>query len=90
MITDGIGRHEVLLPILIITITKFVIFRFKSKHKKFQEFFASSEKKKPLKSTCVMAHTVQLLSVTRAVLLHCPISAEIGTVDSQSDLRILL
>ena len=26
MITDRIGRREVLLPILIITITKFVIF----------------------------------------------------------------
>ena len=57
---------------------------------KFQEFFASSEKKKPLKSTYAMEHTVQLLSVTRAVLLHCPVSSEIGTVDSQSNLRILL
>ena len=29
-------------------------------------------------------------AMARAVLLHCPISAEIRTVDSQSDLRILL
>ena len=28
--------------------------------------------------------------MTRTVLLYCPISAEIRTVDSQSDLRILL
>ena len=29
------------------------------------------------------------LSITRTVLLQCPISAEIRAVDSQSDLRIL-
>ena len=29
-------------------------------------------------------------AVARTVLLHCPIGAEIGKVDSQSDLRILL
>ena len=37
MITDRIGRHKVLLPILIITLTKFVIIKalfLKSKHKK--------------------------------------------------------
>ena len=33
---------------------------FRSKHKKFQDFFASSEKKGHL-SARVMAHTVQLL-----------------------------
>ena len=30
------------------------------------------------------------IGMTRIVLLHCPIRAEIGTVDSQSDLKILL
>ena len=34
---------------------------------------------------CFITH-----AMTRTVLLHCPISAEIRTVDSQSDLRILL
>ena len=33
---------------------------------------------------------VLLQGMTRTVLLHCPISDEIRTVDSQSDLRILL
>ena len=48
---------------------------------KFREFFASSDKKSHL-SARVMVRTVQLLRH------DCPISAEIGTVDSQSDLRI--
>ena len=37
-----------------------------------------------------MARTVSNLGMTRTVLLHCPISAEIRTVDIQLDLRILL
>ena len=53
---------------------------FKSKHKKFQDFFASNEKKSHL-SARVMARTV---------LLNCPIKAEIRAVENQSDLRILL
>ena len=32
---------------------------------------------------------ILLQGMNRTVLLHCPISAEIRTVDSQSDLRIL-
>ena len=48
---------------------------------KFREFFASSDKRSHL-SARVMVRTVQLLRH------DCPISAEIGTVDSQSDLRI--
>ena len=48
----------------------------KSKHKKFREFFASREEKKPFKR----AHDGA----------YCPISAEISTIDSQSELRILL
>ena len=50
---------------------------------KFREFFASSDKKSHL-SARVMVRTVQLLRHDA----YCPISAEIGTVDSHSDLRI--
>ena len=72
---------------LIITLTKFVIYRalFKSKHKKFQDFFASYEKKSHL-SAHMMARTVQLLRHDA----YCPIKAEIRAVENQSDLRILL
>ena len=77
MITDRIGRHEVLLPIhddynKICDVSGFL----KSKHKKFREFFASREEKKSFKR----AHDGA----------YCPISAEISTIDSQSELRILL
>ena len=48
MITDRIGRHEVLLPINL-NFNKIVIYKalfLKSKHKIFQDlFFASSEKR---------------------------------------------
>ena len=50
---------------------------------KFREFFATSDKKSHL-SARVMARTVQLLRHDG----YCPISAEIGTIDNQSDLRI--
>ena len=43
------------------------------------ESFLLAVKKKPFECALTMARTV---------LLHCPISAEIRTVDSQSDLRI--
>ena len=56
---------------------------FKSKHKKFQDFFASNEKKSHL-SARVMARTVQLLRHDA----YCPIKAEIRAVENQSDLRI--
>ena len=77
MITDRIGRHEVLLSFhddynKICDVSGFL----KSKHKKFREFFASREEKKPFKR----AHDGA----------YCPISAEISTIDSQSELRILL
>ena len=63
---------------IIITISKIChISRFlKLKDKIFRAFFASSEKKKG--------------TFNYARGLHCPISAEIRTVDSQSNLRILL
>ena len=71
MITDRIGRHEVLLPINhnFNKICDSIGYNFfKPKHKKFQEFFASNEKKSPL-STHVMARTVQLLRHDA----YCPI-----------------
>ena len=52
IITDQIGRREVLLPILIITLTKFVIYKalFKIKTQEIPRFvFASNEKKQPFK-----------------------------------------
>ena len=78
MITDRIGRHEVLLPInhnfnkICDTIGYFL--NQNTRNSKF--CFASSEKKSHL-SARVM---------TRTVLFNCPIKAEIGSVDSQSDL----
>ena len=65
---------------LSITITKFVNRLFSIKTQEIPSFFASSEKM-PFKCVCVMAHTV---------LLPRPISAEIRTVDSQTDLIIFL
>ena len=37
-----------------------------------------------------MCAGVYHLGMMRIALLHCPISADIRTVDSQSDVRILL
>ena len=61
MITDPIGRHEVLLSIhddynKICDVSGFL----KSKHKKFREFFASREEKNHL-SARMMARTVLLV-----------------------------
>ena len=61
------------------------------KTQEIQRVFVSSENKSIQVHSRTMAHTVQLLnSMMHAVLLHCPINAEIRIVDSQSDLRILL
>ena len=61
------------------------------KTQEIQRVFVSSENKSIQVHSRTMAHTVQLLNgMMHAVLLHCPINAEIRTVDSQSDLRILL
>ena len=69
MITDRIGRHKVLLPVNH-NLNKIVEKRlfFKSKHKKFQFFFGSSEKESHLRA-CVMERTVQLLRHDA----YCPI-----------------
>ena len=80
MITDRIGRHEVLLPInhnLNKIFEKKALFQ----NKKFQ-FFAGSEKKSHSRAR-VMARTVQLLRHDAC----CPIKAKVRTVDSQSDLK---
>ena len=63
MITDRLGRHEVLLPInhnfnKICDI--YVRLFLKLKHKKFQDFFA--KKKKSHLGARMMALTVQLLN----------------------------
>ena len=82
MITDRIGRHEVLFPINH-NFNKIcdIIGYFLNQNTRNSKFcFPSSEKKSHL-SARVMARTV---------LLNCPIKAEIRAVDSQSDLTILL
>ena len=93
MITDRIGRHEVLLPINH-NFNKIcdIIGYFLNQNTRNSKFcFASSEKKSHL-SARVMACTVQLLRHDA----YCPIKlsnnikAEIRAVDSQSDVTILL
>ena len=46
--------------------------------------------KKAIFSARVRRRVLSNLGMTRSVYFHCPISAEIRTVDSQSDLRIFL
>ena len=54
-----------------------------------ESFFVSS--KKSHLSVHMQWHILSnYLGMTRTVLLHCPISADIRTIDSQSDLCILL
>ena len=70
MITDRIGRHEVLLPINhnFNNMCDIIGYFFKSEHKKFEILLCSSEKKSHLSSR-VMARTVQLLRHDA----YCPI-----------------
>ena len=84
MITDRIGQHEVLLPSNHDYNKMYeIFFFFKLKHKNFRVSFAGSEKK---------PFAYARARVRRRVLSfkYCPISAEIRTVVSQSDLLILL
>ena len=71
MITDRIGRHEVLLPINhnFNKICDIIGYFFKSKHKKFEILFCKQWKKKSHLSAHVMALTVQLLRHDA----YCPI-----------------
>ena len=51
MITDQIGRHEVLLPIINLNFNKIcdIIGHFLNQNTRNSKFFAGSEKKKPFK-----------------------------------------
>ena len=60
---ESVGEHDYS------KICDFFYAFFKSKHKKFQEFFASCEKKVLLELACMIAHTVQLLRHDA----YCPI-----------------
>ena len=62
---------------------------FKQKLKKIQGFFASF-KKSHLSESVRWRVLSNYLGMTHTVLLNCRIKAEIWTVDSQTDLRILL
>ena len=88
MITDRIGRHEVLLPInhnfnQICDVSG----SFLDQNTRNSKIFLLAVKNKGHLSARVMAHTVQLLRHDEYSPL---LEAEIRTVDSQSDLRILL
>ena len=80
MITGRIGRNEVLLPI-------------NHNHNKFCDVLAllkiktHAVKKKIHLNARVRCHVLSRFLRHHA---YCPLSAEIRTVDSQSDLRILL
>ena len=82
MITDRIGRHEVLLPINH-NFNKIcdIIGYFLNQNTRNSKFCIASIEKKSHFSARVMARTV---------LLNCPIYAKIRAVDNQSDLGILL
>ena len=91
MITDWIGRHKVLSPInhnyhKICDILGF----FLSKIQEIPSFFCQQWKKSQLGVHMRWRVLSNYLGTMRTVLLHCSISVEIRTVDSQTDLRILL
>ena len=88
MITDRIGRHDVLLPIHhnFNKICDILGSFFFNQNTRNSEIFLLPVEKKSHLSARVMAHTVQLLRHD----MYCPIKAEIRAVDSQSDVRILL
>ena len=68
-----------------------VVALLKIKNTRNSKSFLASRKTKSHLSACVRWRIMpNYLGMTHTVLLHCPISAEIRTVDSQSDLRILL
>ena len=89
MITDWIGWHEVLLPIEHNDNKIILWIGFSNlKHKKFREYILLAVKKRPLSAHVRWRILSNYLGMMGTVLLPCPISAEIRTVDSQSDLRI--
>ena len=96
MITDQIGQYKVLLQLNNHNKLCDILGFFLHKTQEiltilfFSPFFASSEKKCHLSTSMRWRALSNHLGMTNTVLLHCPISAEIRTVESQSDLRILL
>ena len=103
MITDRIGRHEVQLPInqSYNKIWEKVTFEFKcfgEYNQQFRLFFMDRDawKWEPIQVQLPYynARKWRVLSnytgMTRTVQLYCPINAQIGPVDNQSDSRILL
>ena len=94
MIKDRIGRNgEVLLPINhnYNKICDVLAVLEKESLRNSEKFLASNEKKKSHLSARTRWRVLSnYIGMTRTVLLHYPISAEIRTVDSQSDLKILL
>ena len=91
MITDRIGRYEVLLPINR-NFQKIcdIIGYFLNQNTRNSKFCFASSKKKSHLSARVMARTVQLLRHDAYCPINCPIKAEIRAVDNQADLTILL
>ena len=92
MITDWIGRPEVLLPNYSMILTKFVINKapFKIKTQEIPRLFLLAKKKKSHLSMYDGVYCPIYSGMTRTVLWNCPIKAEIRALDNQSDLWILL
>ena len=92
MITDRIGRHEVLLPINhnFNEICDIIGYFLNQNTRNSEIFIASSEKKSHLSARVMARILSNYLGMTRTVLLNCPIKAEIRAAESQSDLTILL
>ena len=94
MITDHIGRHELLLPINHIYMYNKI--RERERSKQTGEGIDSNVFKNLFKCNwSIRARTltgiVQLLRHDAYIVqFHCPINAQIMAGDSQSDLRILL
>ena len=88
MITDRIRPHEVLLPINhnFNKICQKRLFSLNQNTRNSKVFLLAVKKKKDHLSARVISRTIQLLRHDP----YSPIKAEIRTVDSQSDLGILL
>ena len=89
-ITDWIRWQEVLLLIIYNNHNKicdiFSFSKIKTQHIP-TVFFARIKNKKPFKCMQTMSN---YFGITHTALLYFPISAEIRTIESQSDLRIFL
>ena len=63
---------------------------FLIKRQEIPRLFLLAVKKKAIQARAWWRVLSNYLGMTRTVLFNCPIKAEMRTVDSQSDLRILL